>query len=195
MITLQEIEEKHNFTFPTYFKRIWDQGILNEIKGFEEGFEFLTPEEILNFEAPFFWDIETHHFIPFAKTVERNYFAFYNNVKIEDETPIVEIWDEMDDTEYYAKNFEDFIFRQMVESAEEIDTDDINTYISDLLQTIKSLTPYLKPSYIKILEEIYTNEPQKIGSDYSLLDSEDSEKIVKENIDFKQLGESFSHEN
>ncbi|MFT7878834.1 MAG: SMI1/KNR4 family protein [Sulfurimonas sp.] len=231
MVTLKQIEEKYDFTFPEYFKRLWDDGMLNYMRGFEEGLKegeswvdtvyptlrenppallhsgeaqmtLLTPEAILNFQTPEFWDIETHKFIPFAKTLEGNYYAFYDNVKVKGEAPIVEIWDEMDDTEYYAKNFEDFIFRQMVESAEDIDKDDlkveydgdVHAYIADVERDIASITPYLKADYIKLLKDIYSREPKEGTLAYSLISMNESEEIVKEYLDFELFEKSFSHE-
>lgn len=231
MITLQQIEEKYDFVFPEFFKKLWNDGMLNYMRGFDEELKegvswvdtvyptlkdnppallhtgesqltLMTPEMMLNFETPEFWDVEAHHFIPFAKTLEGNYYAFYDNVKIDGETPIVEIWDEMDDTEYYAKNFEDFIFRQMVESAEDIDKDDIkieydndvNAYIADVHRDIESISPYLKKAYVEILKEIYSKEPQEGTLAYSLITMQEAEDMVKENMDFELLEESFSHE-
>ena len=231
MVTLQQIEEKFDFTFPEYFKRLWNDGMLNYMRGFEEGLKegetwvdtvyptlqenppallhsgeaqltLLTPDAMLNFETPVFWDVDTHHFIPFAKTLEGNYYAFYDNVKVDGEAPIVEIWDEMDDTEYYAKNFEDFIVRQMVESAEDIDKDDlkveyggdVNAYIADVERDIKSITPYLKAGYTQLLNEIYSKEPKEGTLAYSLISMREAEKIVEEYLDFELMGESFSHE-
>lgn len=231
MVTLQQIEEKYNFTFPEYFKRLWDDGMLNYMRGFDEGLKegenwvntvyptlqenppallhsgeaqlsLLTPEAILNFETPAFWDLETHHFIPFAKTLEGNYFAFYDNVKVEGEAPIVEIWDEMNFTEYYTKNFEDFIVRQMIESAEDIDKDDlkaeydgdVQAYIADVEKDIKSITPYLKPEYVQLLKDIYSKEPKEGTLAYSLISISESEEIVEKYLSFELFGESFCHE-
>lgn len=230
MITLKELEEKYRFAFPNLFRKLWEDGMLDYIRRFEDGLgenenwedtvypklrknppillhsgeaglKIFSPEEILNFETPPFWDIETHHFIPFAKTLEGNYFAFYTTVKVEGEAPIVEIWDEMDDAEYYAKNFEDFIFRQMVESATDIDPDylmgeydDIDDHIDDLHQDIESITPYLQKEYITILKDIYSRELQKGDFAYFLITVDEAEKIIKENMDFELLYESFSHE-
>ena len=226
MITLEEIETKHHFTFPDFFRKLWDNGMLNYMKGVEEGqdwedtvypklrenppillhsgeagLKIFTPEEMLDFQTPPFWDAQVHHLIPFAKTLEGNYFAFYDNVKVEGEAPVVEVWDEMDDAEYYAKNFEDFIFRQMVESATDIDPDDhiaehddIDGYIADVHRDIASVTPYLKTEYIAILNDIYGRTTQKNDFSFSLISIDEAEKIVKENMDFELLGESFSHE-
>ena len=231
MITLQQIEEKYDFIFPEFFKKLWDDGMLNYMRGFDEGLKegenwidtvypalkenppallhsgesqltLLTPEMLLNFETPAFWDTEAHHFIPFAKTLEGNYYAFYDNVKVEGETPIVEIWDEMDDTEYYAKNFEDFIFRQMVESAEDIDKDDlkveyggdVNAYLADVHRDIESITPYLKAEYIEKLKEIYGREPKEDTLVYLLITMQESEEIIESYLDFELMGESFPHE-
>lgn len=231
MVILKELEKKYHFIFPDHFKRLWDDGMLNYMRGVEEGLKeaeswvdtvyptlrenppallhsgesqltLLTPEAMLNFQTPPFWDVEKHHFIPFAKTLEGNYYAFYDNVRVEGEAPIVEIWDEMDDTEYYAKNFEDFIFRQMVESAEDIDKDDlkveyggdVNAYITDVEHDIKSISPYLKAEYTQLLKEIYSKEQKEGTLAYSLITLQEAEEIVEKYLDFELMGESFSHE-
>lgn len=36
MITLQQIEEKYDFIFPEFFKKLWDDGMLNYMRGFDE---------------------------------------------------------------------------------------------------------------------------------------------------------------
>jgi len=231
MITLQQIEEKYNFTFPEFYKKLWDDGMLNYMRGFENGLQegeswidtvyptlqdnppvllhsgesqltLLTPEMMLHFETPPFWDTDTHRFIPFAKTLEGNFYAFYDNVKIDSETPVVEIWDEMDTTEYYAKNFEDFIVRQMLESANDIDKDDlkaeyngsIKAYLEDVHCDIKSISPYLRETYVKLLEEIYSREPKEGTLAYALLDMRELESLIKKYLDFEKLDESFAHE-
>ena len=151
MTTLEQLKEKHHFTYPALYKTLFEADKLNWMRGFEEplpkgktwaddvyptlkvnpplllhsggsDFELLTPKAILNFEFPEAWDTDTHHFIPFAKTAEGNTYAFYDNGT--EETPIVLIWED-DEAEYVSKNFEDFIFLKMLEAADDIDKDDL----------------------------------------------------------------------
>ena len=87
MTTLENIEEKHNYTFPKLFKSLWRDEMLNWMRGFElplekdktwaedvypalkenppvllhsggSDFELLTADEMLNFEFPKLWDTE-----------------------------------------------------------------------------------------------------------------------------------------
>lgn len=231
MLTLDAIEEKHDFTFPSLYRKLWEDGMLNYMRGFDEPLKegetwantvypalkekppillhtgesqmtILTPQMMLDFEFPPFWDVETHHFIPFAKTLEGNYFAFYNNVKIEGQIPVVEIWDEMDDTVYYAKNFETFIVRQMIESANDIDKDDLkvdyhgemDAYLADARKDIDAIVPYISPEYVELLREIYGREAKEDKFSYYLIEFEEMEDLVEEKLGFEKMDESFSHE-
>lgn len=53
-------------------------------------------------------------------------YAFYKNIVIDGSNPIVLVWHDANRTEILAKNFEDFIFRKMIERIVFIDKDDIN---------------------------------------------------------------------
>ena len=228
MTTLELLETKHNFTFPTLFKTLFEADILDWTRGFEipleEGkswaadiyptlkakpplflhsggldFELLSPKEILNFTFPSEWDTNTHHFIPFAKDAEGNYYAFYNTVKVQEETPIVFIWKD-DEAEYIAKNYEDFIFSKMMESSNKIDKDDLHAdygqdnplelYRTDLKADLESIRPYLKEEYTAIIEETYNAEAVETLIAYGFEMTTD----ISDMLDFELMGEVFEHE-
>jgi len=233
MTTLEEIEAKHHYTFPKLYKQLGEGEMLNWMRGFdtalEKGktwsadvyptlkenpplllhsggsdFELLTPDETLNFEFPEDWDRETHHFIPFAKTAEGNVYAFYENIEIEGENPIVLIWDD-DETEIIAKNFEDFIFRKMMEAADDIDKEDleadygkkedaIELYRADLKADLKSITPYLNTDYVKVLEDAYNGESIATLISYGFKTSVPLKEIISKMLDFEGFGDTFDHE-
>ncbi len=232
MITLENIETKHNYTFPELFKKLWDDEMLNWMRGFElplekgktwaedvyptltqnpplllhtggSDFELLTPEQILNFEFSEDWDRETHHFIPFGKNAEGNTYAFYKNIEIEGENPIVLIWED-DETEIIAKNFEDFIFRKMLEAADDIDKDDLHAdygkdnpielYREAILTDLTSMTPYLKKEYISTLETIYNGEAMETLISYGFQGTQPLKETMKAFLDFEQMGDVFEHE-
>ena len=232
MITLEQLETKYAYTFPKLFKTLWEADLLNWMRGFdtplEKGktwaedvyptlkenpplflhsggsdFELLTPQEILNFEFPDDWDTNTHHFIPFAKTAEGNIYAFYENMQVGNESPIVLIWDD-DETEVIAKNFEDFIFRKMLEASDDIDKEDLTAdygddnamelYRADLKADLTSIRPYLKDTYISILDEAYKGKVLETLISYGFMTAKPVKEIIKEMLDFEQFEEVFDHE-
>ena len=232
MVTLEQLESKHTYTFPKLFKRLWEADMLNWMRGFNtplpkgktwaedvyptlkenpplllhsgsSDLELLTPEEILNFEFPQDWDTDSHHFIPFAKTAEDNIYAFYENIEIDGENPIVLIWED-DETEIIAKNFEDFIFRKMLEASDDIDKEDLaadygdehamERYRNDLQSDLNSISPYLKKEYISVLEKAYKGKVLETLISYGFSNDRSIKDITKEILDFEQLGEVFDHE-
>jgi len=141
--------------------------------------------------------------IPFAKTSEGNVYAFYANEKIEGENPIVLIWDD-DETEYIAKNFEDFIFRKMMEASDDIDKEDlkadygdnnaIELYRTDLKNDLSSIRSYLKDTYVALLDEAYNGEALETLISYGFKMDKPLKEIFKETIYFDKMGEVFDHE-
>ena len=140
---------------------------------------------------------------PFAKTAEGNTYAFYKNVEVEGEYPIVLIWED-DEAEYVAKNFEDFIFRKMLEAADDIDKDDLyadygkdepmELYRTDLKTDLKAIRPYLKDEYISVLEEAYNGEVLETLIAYGFKSTKPVKEVMKEMLDFELMGEVFDHE-
>lgn len=232
MTTLEQLETRHDYSFPKLYKTLFEADMLNWMRGFElpleagktwandiyptlkedpplllhsggSDFELLTPDDILNFEFPKEWDTQQHHLIPFAKTAEGNMFAFYKNVEIDGENPIVLIW-ENDEAEFVAKNFEDFIFRKMIEASDDIDKDDLyadygkdngmELYRADLQADLKTIRPYLKDVYVSILEEAYNGEILETLISYGLMGAKPVKTVIKEMLDFELMGEVFEHE-
>jgi len=163
-------------------------------------FELLTPNAILNFEFPEAWDTAAHHFIPFAKTAEGNTYAFHNN---EGESHIVLIWED-DEAEYVAKNFEDFIFLKMLEAADDIDKDDLyadygkdapmELYRTDLKADLEAIRPYLKDTYVSVLEEAYNGDVLETLIAYGFMTAKPVKNVIKEMLGFELWGEVFDHE-
>jgi hypothetical protein len=229
---LDKIEKKYDFIFPTLFKQLWHDGMLDwmngrtipfnsnenwektiypEIKenpplllhsgGFD--FEMLRAEEMLDFKFDELWDIEEHEFIPFAKTDESNIYAFYKNLKVDKEYVIVYIWNDMNETEIIAKNFEDFIFRKMLEAVFDIDKDDLKGdykksgfggYKIDLLNDLKTIKPYINKEYAEILTSFYTREAQESMFSYGLISKEELVNTIQKYLQFKELDSVFEHE-
>jgi hypothetical protein len=124
-------------------------------------------------------------------------------MKTDGESAIVLVWNDMNETEVLAKNFEDFIFRKMLEAVYDVDKDemsgdytkdDFEAYRVDILNDLKTVTPYLKEEYVAILSELYSREVQESLISYSLLDSRELVDIIQKHLEFKQLDLVFEHE-
>jgi len=232
-MNIEEIESKYKYQFPDIFKKLWSDGMLDWMGGRNTpfggneswaktvypairenpplllhtgGFDFqmLTPEEILDFKFDELWDIDKHEFIPFAKTSEGSIYAFYPNIETGGESAIVCVWDEMNETEVLSKNFEDFIFRKMLEAVYDVDKEelsgdykkeDFTGYRTDILNDLKSVIPYLKEDYIELLTDIYNRE-NVIESliSYSLIAKDELGHAIQNYLEFEELDSVFEHE-
>jgi len=167
-------------------------------------FEMLRADEMLNWQFDELWDIENHKFIPFAKTEEGNVYAFYEGIKTDGEHAVVYVWNDMNETEVLAKNFEDFIFRKMLEAAYDIDKDELRAdykkegfegYMEDIKKDLKSISPYLNERHRTILNEIYhSNEVLESMFTYGLIEHEKLGLLIQEHLDFEELDNIFEHE-
>jgi hypothetical protein len=231
-MNIKDIEEKYDFTFPKLFSKLWKDGMIDWMNGrttpftadenwaktiypkiknnpplllHSGGFDFeiLKAKEMLNFQFDELWDIETHEFVPFAKTDEGNVYAFYKNMKIDNEYVIVYIWNDMNETEIIAKNFEDFIFRKMLEAIFDVDKDDLNAdykdggfngYREDLLKDLKTIKPYLNQEYINILDKFYNRDGKENLFSYSSISKEELVETIEKYLKFEELDSIFEHE-
>jgi hypothetical protein len=230
---IEDIEKKYKFKFPKLFRQLWEDGMIDwmnghsgefnnnetwaatiypEIKekpplllhtgGFD--FEMLRAEEMLNWKYDELWDIDEHSFIPFAKTEEGNVYAFYEGIKTNGEYAIVYIWNDMNETEVLAKNFEDFIFRKMLEAAYDIDKDELKAdykndgfvgYKNDILRDLKSIAPYLNDDYKRVLTEVYERDDiLETMFTYGLIEHDKLGQLIQEYLSFEELDSVFEHE-
>ena len=230
---ISTLETKYKYKYSKLFRQLWDDSMIDWMNGrtaeftadetWENSvypkiksnppvllhtggfdFEMLTPNDMLNFKFDEFWDIEKHKFIPFAKTEEGAIFAFYKNIKTDGESAVVCIWNDLNETEVLAKNFEDFIFRKMIEAVYDVDNDELNAdykkggfegYRVDVLNDLKAITPYLKNEYIEILNDIYNREEVAQGMiSFSLLTHDELCQTIQKELNFKELNTIFEHE-
>ena len=232
-MNIELIEKQYKYKFSKLFRAMWNDGMLDWMNGrtaaFKENedwassvypqikenpplllhtggfdFEMLRAEEMLNWKFDELWDIENHKFIPFAKTEEGNVYAFYKGIKTNGEHAVVYIWNDMNETEVLAKNFEDFIFRKMLEAAYDIDKDELrgdykkegfSGYRRDIVYDLKTVLPYLNESYQKILEEVYKREEALESMfTYGLIEHKKLGSLIEEHLVFEQLNHVFEHE-
>jgi hypothetical protein len=232
-VKIEELESKYSYKFPELFKRLWSDGMIDwmggrtTLFGADENwaksiyphikdnpplllhtggfdFEMLRAEEMLDFKFDELWDIERHEFIPFAKTEEGNIFAFYKNLQTDGESAIVYIWNEMNETEVLAKNFEDFIFRKMLEAVYDVDKEELNPdykesgfegYLTDIRKDLRTIKPYLNSKYAEVLSDIYSrSDIMESKISYSLMTHKELVDLIQTYLEFEELDLVFEHE-
>lgn len=179
MNELEKLEQKFDFQYPTVYRELYKDNMLNwgetgtdwynniyptllenpPLLLHSRDFELFTFSEIGNRleDIPDYWDIR-HKFIPFAMSAGGDWYAFYYNAQEGNNIPVVFVpHDEMNAT-FLARNMNDFIFRMMLEYASEIDEDlleDEDEFRKNILNMLKSHRPYISPYQFDILDEIY----------------------------------------
>jgi hypothetical protein len=106
---------------------------------------------------------------------EENVFVFFKERHSDMEPMVALLWEDDIDGQILARNFEDFIFRTMVESTEEYDREQTDSkyresenpaeaYRADILRDLETIRPFLRPEYIAALEDLYLGTVARHGS-------------------------------
>jgi hypothetical protein len=226
MTTIENIEKHYQFTYPSIYKRLWEDGKLDWYKGWNEPWQpnrnwktevypvikdkppillhtggdlqMLRPEAIADYEFPDWWHPE-HRFVPFAETGAGDVFAFYANVNIDGDTPIVLAFHDNNEAIYLAQNFEDFIFRTMLEAVADIDENHIALNFNDrcdefrecIQNDLRTVKLYLKPAYVTVLEQCYDSANYPACSPIPEATFQEIQKMYQT---FAQIDQVFDHE-
>jgi len=227
MNELDKLEQKFDFQYPNIYRELYKDNMLNWGETRVDWYSAVYPTlldnpplllhsrdfELLSFaeiedrlsDIPDYWD-DMHKFIPFGMSAGGDWYAFYYNAQEGNNIPIVFVpHDEMNAT-FLAKNMSDFIFRIMLEYASEIDDDmleDEEEFRKNILNMLKSHSPYLSPAHYGVLDEVY-HRPLKeyeyglnLAKSYKeqgLLGELELEQLIKENIDFDRLDTEFLYQ-
>ncbi|MCA5005255.1 SMI1/KNR4 family protein [Sphingobacterium bovistauri] len=233
MKSLNELEKELNISYPEIYKSLYTNGMLDwgtEENGwytnvfpklkenpplllFGADIEIWDPidwkggiEEILNHEV---YDIhEKFKLVPFAKNGAGDMYVFQYDLEQNGEIPISFFPHDDDELEVQAKNFQDFIFRQLLESLTEMDEysmfegDSEEQIKTHLLNQLRTHQPYLTENQIAVLEEIYKRDlfeyTYKVPNGgefeaYGLLTFDEVDEIVKREIDFPLLNKKMEY--
>jgi len=224
---LETISKKYNYNFSDFFKKLWNDGQIDWYKGWDEpwseernwftevyptiknnppvllhtgsDFEMLSEKEMLHYEFCEWWDTK-HKFVPFGQTGAGDLYAFYQNIEIEGEHPIVLVWHDCNETQILSKNLEDFIFRMMMEKIVNITEDDSESLYYQgnrdalrkaLLADLETAKKYLNSKYIDILDEVYNRPFEDIEN---IISVEELKKVFAATIHFDLMDTKFEHE-
>ncbi len=232
MSTLEDLEKEFNFTYPELYKQLyadrmldwgsdgngWYTNVFPTLKEnpplllFGSDIEIWDPivyrdgiREMVNHEV---YDINPkYQMVPLAKNGAGDLYVFQLDMENNGEVPIT-FFGHDSDAEILAKNLQDFIFRQLLESLTEIDEysmfyeDSEEKIKQNLHNQLKTHRKYLKAEQVEILEDIYQRDifeyTYKIpnGVEFEakgLLTFDDLEKLIKQEIAFEKLNIKFDY--
>ncbi|AZB11482.1 SMI1/KNR4 family protein [Chryseobacterium sp. G0162] len=232
MNTLQDLEKEYNFTYPELYKKLYTDKMLDwGVEGpgwytnvfpalkenpplllFGNDIEIWDPivyqngiREIINHEV---YEINPkYRMVPFAKNGAGDLYVFQLDMETNGEVPITFLGHDSD-AEILAKNLQDFIFRQLLESLTEMDEysmfegnseEEIKILLQNQLNTHRK---YLAPKQVEILEDIYTRDifeyTYKVsnGGEFKaegMLTFDELEKMINKEIAFEKLNTKFNY--
>ncbi len=232
MSTLEDLEKEFNFTYPELYKQLytdkmldwgsdgngWYTNVFPTLKEnpplllFGSDIEIWDPivyrdgiREMVNHEV---YDINPkYQMVPLAKNGAGDLYVFQFDMEINGEVPIT-FFGHDSDAEILAKNLQDFIFRQLLESLTEIDEysmfyeDSEEKIKQNLHNQLKTHRKYLKAEQVEILEDIYQLDIFEYtyitpnGGEFEakgLLTFDDLEKLIKQEISFEKLNIKFDY--
>lgn len=232
MNTLEDLEREFNFTYPELYKQLyadkmldwgsdgngWYTNVFPTLKEnpplllFGSDIEIWDPivyhngiREIINHEV---YDINPkYRMVPLAKNGAGDLYVFQLDMENNGEIPIT-FFGHDSDAEVLAKNLQDFIFRQLLESLTEIDEysmayeDSEEEIKQNLHNQLKTHCKYLKPEQVEILEDLYkldifeyTYKTPNGGEFESkgLLTFDELEKLIKQEMAFDKLNTKFDY--
>ncbi|MDR6922125.1 MULTISPECIES: SMI1/KNR4 family protein [Chryseobacterium] len=233
MTTFQDLEKEFNFTYPALYRQLYDDKMLDwgtEGSGwythvfptlkenpplllFGNDIEIWDPvaypgaiREIINHEI---YDINPiYKMVPFAKNGAGDLYVFQLDMEVNGEIPVTFFPHDDSEAEILAKNLQDFIFRQLLESLTEMDEysmfegdseDEIKKNLHNQLRTHRK---YLTSNQIEILEGIYQRDIFEYtykapnGREFEaegLLTFDELEKLIQKEIAFEKLNTKFDY--
>ncbi|MCX8534264.1 SMI1/KNR4 family protein [Chryseobacterium luquanense] len=228
---LSEIEHKYNFTYSELYKQLEQDGMLEigeygsnwystvypKLKEnpplllFTDDFELLNTkavsEAIEELTDPDDYRQIKHEFklIPFGQSGAGDYYCFFLNEKDGDDIPIVFVWHDSNESNYLAKNLQDFVFRILLTDMSEQDTYNSvsdEEFKNNLKSVLKTHTKYLTEKQIEILLNIYSREiidyeielPKGRKEKHrGLLTDIELKSILSDTIPYKKIDTSFEY--
>ncbi len=168
-------------------------------------FFVMSPKQIIECDCPEYWHSATHTLVPFAKGIDEalHYVLIYeNDSDAKPAEPMVGlVFEDEEEAQLLARNFEDFIFRTMIEAADEIDRETLDreygpgapeSYRTDILRDLDTIRPYLKPQYIKVLDDLYHGKVGDTLVSYYFQGSRPIEEVIEDGIGFERMDEEMA---
>ena len=228
-MTPTDIESHYRITLPPLYHHLYETDMLDWLGGrsepLPEGFDWakevypalhenppllfhtggdlflMTPKQIVECTCPDYWQCDTHTLVPFARGIDEalHYVLIYEMGR-ETEPMVGLVFEDEEEAQLLAQNFEDFIFRTMVEAADEIDRENLDreygqnapeSYRVDILRDLETIRPYLKAEYIEALGNLYHGTVGETLISYYFQGSRPAEELLEEMIGFEGMDEEI----
>lgn len=194
--------DKNNI--PELYKKMYDLGYLSWHGSDHSKYlsmddmEWMEHEEVMNYR---YEEGEMDIFLPFAFTGGGDKWVFVDNGS---EEPFIALcYHDTGDGEYYAKNFEDAILRNMIEYAangDMVEESDLNfSSYEKMLRTkfreyCTALEKLLRKEYLDIivrLSELPLRRPENEQDTYAFLSYDEANAIINQHLNFELLHQEF----
>ncbi|WP_426072256.1 SMI1/KNR4 family protein [Janthinobacterium sp. DSP2-3-3] len=186
-MTLSEIEQQHDFSYPTLYRQLERDGMLAVGEYGPDWYKLVLPTlkdhptlllhaddfELLNIKAvaeavETLLDADDYRhidpafqFIPFAQTGAGDHYCFFAASAQDGELPIVLLWHDQNEAQYLAKNLQDFMFHMLLNSMADQDTyNDISDeeFRDQLAKTLGTHARYLTPEQAQVLQTLLARD-------------------------------------
>lgn len=222
MTTLTAIEQQFGFTYPKLYHQLQHDGMLDwgtfgpewitgqypELRKnpplllFAHDFELMTTEDIESqlqeFADENYWiQIRSGlQFIPFAQNGAGDWYCFFTSQAEDHHVPIVLLQHDANRATFKAKNFQDFIFRSMLEAVTDTEyavyeLPDEENFREDLKNFIRTHQKYLPAAQVQVLEEIYAAQAEH----KAIINESRLPFLLKKHINFEKLNQEFKYQN
>lgn len=222
---LTRLEKKYNFNYPQLYIDLCKAGMLDTGKYGPEWLEKIFPikrhnptlllfgmdfelieedkleEYIEDIKDPEYPGIKAElNFIPFAISNGGDWYCFYFDNKSKTDIPIAFVPHDEGEFTIVAKNLQDFIFREMLNSVTDVSWGNITepNLEENLTNYLRTHSKFITSEQKKILEEIYQRElktfQDKHFSDVvydGLLSIEEFNEILNKTIAFEDFDKDF----
>lgn len=230
-MVLTEIEKENHFQYPQIYKQLetdgmldvgdygpnWYSDIFPKLKDqptlllHSYDFELLNPKAV-DEAIKELSDPENDQqikrefkFIPFGQSGAGDYYCFLVSEQDQDDIPIVLLWHDSSESNYLAKNLQDYIFRAILTDMSEQDTyNDVDNkeFKNNLSNTLKTHTKYLTEAQTQILHNIFSREiidydielPKgRKETRRGLLTGIELKKLLAETIPYEKIDQTFEY--
>lgn len=143
------------------------------------------------------WD-SSGKFVPFGRNGAGDYFAFVFGTQNTLEY-ICKLNRNSDEGFVLAKNFDDFLFRELLHAAYninefDIDENDFDEFRANLYAMLNSHRAYINNRRVKILEEVYSRPISRFDDEeFGMIDENMFYEILDQEIKFDLLDKKFKY--
>ncbi|MFB6455303.1 SMI1/KNR4 family protein [Chitinophaga sp. Hz27] len=210
-MTLEALEQLHNFRYPALYKQLYADGMLNWGTFGPEWYSRVFPQlrshpplllfgndlEVIDvpdvaalLEEGILFADPVHRFVPVATSGAGDWYALYYNLQDGDDVPVVLVWHDSNEACILARNLQEFIFMQMLEAITDMDTNypgliSAVDFKENCQLWLKSHAPYLTARQQEVI---------KAAFEKGALTNAELHDIFEQELSFQLMDSSFPYQ-